>query len=169
MADPVAFSRWILVGSTDYKLYCLETSDGAPFWSFAAEAPIEEAPVVYSLSANREVVYCIAVDRRSRPEKRTLFAVKLSTGEELWRLVGVRKVASLGRNNVYVLGDPAGGQGRTLIALDALSGKERFRLPIDGFAFVPTNLADQGRNKEERGRIYLVAEDGTIQVLNERL
>jgi outer membrane protein assembly factor BamB len=169
LADPVGFSRWILVGSTDYKLYCLETTDGEPFWSFAAEAPIEDAPVVYSLRANQEVVYCIAVDRRSRPEKRTLFAVKLSTGEEIWRQAGVRKVASVGRNNVYVLGDPTAGQGRSLIALDALSGKERFRLPIDGFAFVPTNLADHGRSKEERGRIYLVAEDGTIQVLNERL
>ncbi|MBI4600547.1 MAG: PQQ-like beta-propeller repeat protein [Planctomycetes bacterium] len=169
VADPTSFSRWVIAGSTDYKLYCLEKNGGAVFWAFQCEAPVEEPPVVYSFRPNQEHVYCVAVDRAGRKEKRTLFSVKLSTGEETWRAAGVRKVVSLGKSNLYVLNDPAPGEPRSLIALDALSGKEKYHIPVEGFGFVPTNSADQGRNAKERGRIYLVAEDGTIQVLGERL
>jgi outer membrane protein assembly factor BamB len=167
-ADPVPFSRWVVVGSTDYKLYCLETSDGSAHWSFQAEAPIEETPVVFSHGSNRETVYAINVDRSARSETRTLFAVKLTTGQEQWRHGGVRKVVSIGRKNVYVLEDTRGRE-RTLVALDLETGRERFRLPVTGFSFFPTNHAEHGRLQKERGRIYLVAEDGTIQVIGERL
>ncbi len=168
VADPVAFSRWVIVGSTDYKLYCLESIDGSTFWTFPAEAPIEDVPVVYSYRPNQDFVYCIAVDRTARGEKRTLFSVKLGTGEEAWRTQGVRKVVAMGKNHLYVLSDPTAGDERCIVALDILTGKEKFRIPSGGFHFIPTNLADS-RNPKERGRIYLIAEDGTIQVIGERL
>lgn len=167
VADPVLFSRWVLVGSTDYKLYCLEMQDGTVFWSFPAEAPIEETPVVFNYRPNQEFAYAVAVRRTTHSEERTLFSVKMSgkeAGQEAWRRAGVRKVVSMGKSLLYAL-----SEDRSLLALDILTGEEKFRIPLEGFSFVPLNGADSGRNQKERGRIYLVAEDGTIQVIGERL
>lgn len=168
VADPILFSRWVLVGSTDYKLYCLEMQDGTVFWSFPAEAPIEDAPVVFSYRPNQEFAFCVSVRRTTHSEDRTLFSVKMNgkeAGQEAWRRPGVRKVISMGKSLLYVITD----QDRSLLALDILTGEEKFRIPLEDFAFVPVNTADFGRNLKERGRIYLVAEDGTIQVIGERL
>jgi len=168
LGDPVPFSRWVLVGSSDYKLYCLEAQDGTPFWAFPAEAPIEDTPVVYSFRSNQEFAYCVTVQRTPRAEKRTLFSLKLKDGSEMWRRTGIRKVVSLGRRSLYVINDPAPGEGRFLIALDVMNGEEQFRIPADGFDFIPINSADSGRDTSERGRVYMVAQDGTIQVIGER-
>jgi outer membrane protein assembly factor BamB len=169
ISSPVPYSQWVIVGSTDYKLYCLEERDGSVFWSFLAEAPIDDTPVVYSYRPGQDFVYCIAVEKTPRSEKRTLFSVKLRDGQMMWRRAGVRAVVSMGKENLYVINDPVAGEGRTLSALDAMSGKEKFRINVAQFHFVPTNLADYGRNQAERGRIYLVAKDGTIQVIGEKL
>jgi len=168
IGDPVVFSRWVLAGSTDYKLYCLE-QDGGIFWTFQAEAPIEDAPVVYSYGSNQDFAYVIGVNRTRRDEQRTLFSVKLTTGQEVWRRSGVRKVISMGKRNLYLLEDGDGPGQRDIVAVDALGGQEKFRLRATGFQFFPTNHADHGRNTAERGRIYLVAADGTMQLIGERL
>jgi len=169
VADPVVFSRWVITGSTDYKIYCCEAQDGTRRWEFSAEAPVEDTPVVYSYASNQEYVYAIGVERLARGHKlkRTLFAVKLSSGREQWRARKVRKVVSMGKRLLYVLDDNK--ENPKLRALDVLTGRERFTLPLDGFRFVPTNLADNGRDRKERGRIYLIAADGTIQAIGERL
>jgi len=164
VADPVAASRWVLVASTDYKLYCLETSDGGLYWSFPAEAPIEEAPVVLSHRTNQDFVYCVTVDRTGGGETRTLFCVKLQNGTEVWRARGIRRVVGIGKNQVYAISDSKTRAERSLVAIDFTNGKEKFRIPIPGYDFVPTN-----NSARDRGRIYLVAEDGTIQVIGERL
>jgi hypothetical protein len=87
----------------------------------------------------------------------------------LWRREGLRRVVALGRASVYALNDPKRGEGRALVALDILTGEEQFRLPLEGFDFIPHNSADHGRNAVERGKIYLVAQDGTIQVIREKM
>jgi len=86
----------------------------------------------------------------------------------MWRSEGVRQVVSLGRDNLYVLNDPSAGKGRTLTALNILTGKERFQLDVSEFHFAPTNLADFGRNRTERGQIFLVAKNGAIQAITEK-
>lgn len=170
VAAPVLFGQWVLVGSADYNLYCLNTGDGSVVWKFLAEAPILDIPVVYSLRAGQEFAYCVTTDKQRGGETRTLFAVRMRDGREQWRRDGVRKVVSFGERDVYVLSDPAtSGGDRVLLALDAASGRERFRLDVHpGFRFVPTNVADHGRNRKERGRIYLVGGDGTVQAIGER-
>lgn len=168
LADMATHSRWVIAASSDYKVYCLELQNGDLNWSFQCEAPIEEAPVVYSHKPNQEYVFAIATARVGNQAKRTLFSIKLSSGEEVWRAKDVRKVVSLGKNHVYVLNDAVDASQRAIVALDILTGEEKFRFSISGFAFVPVNSADF-RNPRERGRIYLVAEDGAIQLLGERL
>jgi hypothetical protein len=175
VADMASFSRWIFVGSADYKLYCLESLDGAVHWSFVAQAPILDAPVVYSFRPNEEYVYCIASEGPVTSPRRTLFAVPLlkgenvTRGEALWRREGVRRVVSLGKETLYVLDDASAGGGRAVSGLDVRTGALKFRLPVEGFNFVPINRANAGRNQAERGRIYLVSQTGAIQALREKL
>lgn len=168
-ATPVLFAGWVIAASADYKLYCINTSDGSKVWSFLAEAPLLDTPVVYSFHPGQEYVYCIATDKRPDGDKRTLFSVRMRGGTEQWRFDGVRKVVSMGRKNLYVLTDAASSRDRALVAIDVLSGKEQFRLGVDrSFRFVPTNDADHGRKRTERGRIYLVGADGAVQLIGER-
>jgi outer membrane protein assembly factor BamB len=169
VADPVVYARWVVVGSTDYKVYCLESQDGTPAWSRTLEAPIEEAPAVFSFKPNQDYVYAVAVQRGIRGANRTLFSLKLSNGQEVWRKSGIRKVVSIGKSNVYAISDPStSGEELSVIALDVLTGEEKFRIPVGGFGFQPLNSADFGRSTKERGRIFLIAEDGTVQVIGER-
>ena len=169
VADPVVYSQKVLVGSRDYRLYCLSLRDGSPLWSFLAEAPIEQAPVVYSHRPGQDIVLCVSVDRGTGGRaKHTLFAVDLSSGEPLWRREDVRQVVSLGRDSLYVLNDPTAGKGRNLMALNLLTGEERFQLDISQFHFAPTNFADFGRNRRERGQIFLVGRDGSVQAITEK-
>lgn len=166
-ASPVAFSQWVFVASTDYKLYCLGANDGTRVWSFLGEAPIYETPVVYSYEAGKEFVFVIAYDRGRKQRK--LFCVNLRKGDEVWQMEGISRVVSLGRKNLYVLTDQETTGERSLLALDAWTGKEQFRLPIDpGFRFIPTNTADFGRNRSQRGRIFLISGGGAIQAIAEK-
>jgi outer membrane protein assembly factor BamB len=169
LGDPILASRWVIAGSADYKLYCLESLDGSVFWAFQAEGPIEDTPVAFTYRPSQDYVYTIAVQRTTQSEVRTLFAVKLSNGQEAWRQKGIRKVVCMGKQNLYVITDAPRGEKRSLLALDVLTGEEKFRIPVEGFDFVPLNSADLGRNPKQRGVIYLVSEDGTIQVIGERL
>jgi hypothetical protein len=174
-ADIVSHARWIFVGSEDFKLYCIEATDGSVFWSFGAEAPIRDRPVIYRYRPNEEWVFCLASATTLKDPRRTLFGIRLPKGEAIapnataeWRRENVLKVVSIGRDVVYVLDAAANdGDPRTISALDVRTGEEKFKLDIGGFDFVPTNLADAGRDANEIGRIYLIDREGAIQCLRE--
>jgi outer membrane protein assembly factor BamB len=172
--DMAAYDRWIFVGSEDYKLYCLRL-DGGVQWSYVAESRVIEPPVVFRARPNREFVYCVAERDPLRGTPRALLAIPLprsdaaASAQPAWRVENVRKVVTIGQKNLYVLIDPGVAGARVLAALDIETGKERFRIDVEGFNFVPTNLADYGRDPVERGRIYLVSQSGAIQVIGEKL
>ncbi len=166
--DPAVFSRWVLVGSHDYSLYCVEAADGTRHWTFLAEAPIEEAPCVYSVVSGKEFVFFISVERSQRTRKRTLFCLRLQDGSMVWRRDGIRRVVSLGKKNLYVWTDAPQASARSILALDVDTGDTLFQIPTAGFEFVPHNSADFGRDPAERGRLYLVSRDWTIQVIGEK-
>lgn len=166
--SPTVFSRWVLVGSHDYSVYCLEIADGTRYWSCLAEAPIEGSPCAFSVGSGKEYVFFVAVERYQRTVRRTLFCVRLQDGREVWRLEGVGKVLSLGKKNLYVLTDAPRAEDRAIAAIDVEKGQELFRIPAPGFEFIPFNSADSGRDAAERGRIYLVSRDWTIQAIGEK-
>ena len=168
LAAPVPYGQWLLVGSTDYKLYCLSLRNGSPAWSFPAEAPIEEAPVIYSERPGKDHVYVVSARRARSGVVRTLFSVNLSNGQMRWRKEGVRRVVSMGKKVLYVVTDPESGKGRNLLGLDIATGEEQFSLDISNFAYVPTNHANFGRDAAQRGKIYLCGADGAVQLLGER-
>ena len=169
----VTYNRSIYAGSLDYKLYCLR-ADGSVSWAFQAEAPVVDAPVIYNYRPNRDYCFCLATDR-SKGDSKRLFAVPLPRGDIVarvdadWYHDNVLKVVSIGRDNLYVLLQPSSRGERLLAAIDLATGKERFTIDIQGFNFVPTNSADFGRDKRERGVIYLVSETGALQAIRERL
>ena len=167
VANPVVFSRWVFIGSTSYKLYCIDAITGSVVWEFLAEAPVVDEPVIYSHQAGKEFVFVIGADKGRN--SRTLFCLRSRDGVPEWEFEGIRKVVSLGRQNVYLLTDQASTGKRELISVDLASGEEKFRLAVDErFKYVPTNLADFGRNQKERGKIYFVAENGAMQTIGER-
>lgn len=174
-ADMTPYASWVFVGSTDYQLYCIQSLDGTVAWNFAAEAPIVEQPVVYRYRANKEFVYCVAAKGPFGGKRRTLFAVPFPKGGlapqgvAIWQVEGIRQVVSLGKNTLYVLKEPSREGARVLAGLDVETGKEKFSFSVEGFHFVPTNHADRGRNKVERGRIYLISATGAVQAIGEKL
>src|SRR5690606_19326306 len=173
-ADVAQHSRWIFAGSEDYKLYCIEATDGSVYWSFVAEAPIRDAPVVYTYRPNEEYAFCIASRGSIANPTRTLFAVRVPRSGVApaavaeWRRENVVKVVGLGRDCVYVLDDPERTGAKTISALDVRTGKQKFQIPVDRFHFVPTNLADATRTANQVGVIYLVARVGSMQAIREK-
>lgn len=173
-ADLASYSRWIFAGSEDYKLYCIESNDGSIYWSFVAGAPIRDKPLVFSYRPNEEYVFCTATRGSLDKPERTLFAIRLPrgdlapAGDAVWRRENVVKVAAIGREAIYVVDEQVRTGEKTISALDVKTGEEKFRLPVNGFHFIPTNYADAGRNPAEVGVIYLVARDGSMQAIREK-
>ncbi len=168
LGSPVFFSRWIFVGSTDFKLYCFEM-DGTRAWEFPAEASVSETPVVMSLKPDKPMVFCISQESRGGREKRIAWALDAKTGQTYWHRDDVSQVIGIGRRAVYLLPDTRAVQGgRQLIAVDAMKGDELFSIPVDRFEIIPTNDAEHGTNARTRGVVYLVSKAGLVQAIREK-
>ena len=74
----------LFIGSSDGKLYCLDTASGSVVWSFDSgdASPVFGAP---SLSADEAVVY-IGTDNSA------VFAVSVSTGLSIWSYTAGNRV-----------------------------------------------------------------------------
>ncbi len=167
IGSPVFFSRWVYVGSTDFKLYAFEV-DGTRAWDFPAEAPIVQTPVVMSFRPDKPIVFCVSEDDRRGDEKRVAWALDARTGTELWRRPQVQQVVAVGRRAVYLISDQRAGGERRLVGVDALKGEELVSLPLGSFDIVPTNDADHGMNPRARGTIYLISKTGHMQAIREK-
>ena len=164
-SDLAFHDRYIFVGSADYKVYCLRL-DGTVRWSFVAQAPISESPVIYNTTVGLHA-FVIADENKLKGLPRTLYSLPLPKGDNVaavfasWRMENVKKVVSIGKKNLYVLLEPGASRQKTLVAVDIATGKEAFRLDIAGFNFIPNNSA-------VNGRIFLISRTGAIQVLGEK-
>ncbi len=164
-SDLAFHDRYIFVGSADYKVYCLRL-DGTVRWSFVAEAEINESPVIYNPAAGLHA-FAIADENKLKGIPRTLYALPIPKGDNVaavfasWRMENVKKVVSIGKQNLYVLLEPGASRQKILVAVDIATGKEAFRLDIAGFNFIPNNSAGNGR-------IFLISRTGAIQVLGEK-
>ncbi len=164
LGSPVFFSRWVIVGSNDFKLYSFEV-DGTHAWEFPAESAIIGTPTVMSLRPDKPLAFCMSRDERRGREKNMLWALDAKTGERLWQRDHAEKVVGIGRRAVYVLTESG---GRRILTLDALKGEELSSLPVDSFDFVPTNDAQHGTNPKARGVIYLISKTGFMQAILEK-
>lgn len=162
--SPVFFSRWIFVGSTDFKLYSFET-DGTHAWEFPAESAILTTPTVMSLRPDKPLVICTSRDDRRGQEKNMMWTLDAKTGEMLWQKENMERAIGIGRRAVYVLKEQG---GKRIIAFDALKGEELASLPVGAFDYIPTNDADHGTNPKARGIIYLISKTGFMQAIREK-
>ncbi len=166
LGSPVFFSRWVFVGSTDFKLYCFEV-DGTIAWQFPVEAAINSTPVVMSFRPDKPIVFCISQDKFRGQERKVLWAIDAQSGKELWHRQNIRQVVGIGRQAVYLI--PEGSSGRQILAVDAVKGDEITSLSLGYFEFVPTNDADHGTNLKSRGILYLISKNGFMQAIQEKL
>ena len=167
LGSPVFFSRWVVVGSTDFKLYSFEV-DGTPAWQFPVEAPIPGTPAVMSFRPDKPLAVCIAQDDRGGQEKKVAWAVDAKTGERQWQRDDTESVITVGKKAVYLLADPKVAGGRKIVSVDALKGEELTSLPVDGFDIIPLNDADHGTNAKARGIIFLISRSGAMQAIQEK-
>jgi outer membrane protein assembly factor BamB len=164
LGSPVFYSRWLVVGSADFKFYNFEV-DGTPAWQFPTESPIYGTPVVMSLRPEKALAFCISQDDRRGQEKKIAWCVDLKTGEKQWQKDPIDQVVTIGKKSVYLLSSPP---ERKLIAVDAVKGTEVTSLPVEGFDVIPTNDADHGTNPKQRGTIYLISKTGFMQAIQEK-
>ena len=169
LGSPVAHSRWIYAASTDFKLYALLEIDGGKDWEFQAQAPILTTPVVGSFATRprQELLFCISQDDRPRVNKRTLWALNVSTGKRVWKVDHVAKVLATGRRSVYVLADKRMDRGKILLSLDAKTGRENFHLPLEGFNILPSAMGSTPDSMNHTAIIILAHKSGFIQALGE--
>jgi outer membrane protein assembly factor BamB len=169
LGSPVSHSRWIYAASTDFKLYALLDIDGDKDWEFQAQAPIRTTPTVASFSTRprQEILFCISEDDRPRVNRKTLWALNVSSGERLWRFDHVAKIVATGRRSVYVLADRRMNRGKVLLSLDSKTGKENFHLSVEDFDILPAAIGSTPSAKEHAAVIILAHRSGFMQALGE--
>ncbi|MBI4583438.1 MAG: PQQ-like beta-propeller repeat protein [Planctomycetes bacterium] len=167
-SPPVLFSRWVYAGSTDFKLYSLLERDGTKNWEFQAQAPIYDQPYAFNLKPNFSLVLCIGDDQRPAVKKRKLWALDAATGDVKWAFDHLQQTLAVGKDSIYFLTDPRSNKGRSVIALDGVTGKEKFSFPVDDSFFIPTTIG-AGEARKQSGILYLIHASGFIQAIGERL
>jgi outer membrane protein assembly factor BamB len=117
----------------DCRMFCLDARDGKKLWEFPTTSHTESTPNVVDgrvyFGAGDDGIYCVSA----------------SDGKKIWNYPGVhvdtRPVVAGGR--LYV-GSGVGDIHKTtlLLCLDAATGKEIWKTPVDLPAFAPPALAD---------------------------
>ena len=139
-ATPAVVDDTLYVGDWSGRVYALRTRDGTPRWTFTAKPQ----PLVYSgqIVASAAVVDVGGVRTVFVPSGKTMYALRASDGHELWRhALGRRGDASdpteIESSPVVVDGkvifgwdvhNSGKGYAAGLIALDARTGRERWKL-----------------------------------------
>jgi len=128
----------LLVGSTDYALYCFNRVTGELMWKYETGGQIRTAP-----QASGGVAYCLARDKG-------FHAIDKRTGKLLYNRADAWWMLCRGRDRVYLMG----ANNANIIAVEERTGKELSRCSTGEFKHI---CADP------RGHVaYLVTEDGFV-------
>lgn len=136
-AAAVVGGRVYYGSSADDSVYCLDTADGRTLWSFTTEGPVRLAPQVFEgrvyAGSDDGCLYCL-----DAANGRLLW--KHLGGPEDRRLPGNQRMISrwpircgivVEAGRVYFCAGLFPSQGSWLCALDAASGRERWKEPIE--------------------------------------
>ena len=155
-ASPAVASQRVLIGGDNFKLYCLGLDDGAPRWSFEANAPIFSSPAV----RDGRVYFGegLHFDRDCR-----LLCLDLATGTLLWSF----KTGSHTESSPTVSGGKvyfgAGDDG--VYCCDARTGKRVWHASVGHVDSAPLVVGGRvfvGSGYQWQGVLCLDASDGRV-------
>jgi outer membrane protein assembly factor BamB len=154
--SPVVADGLVFIGegfheNNDCKMFCLDAKDGKKLWEFPTKSHTESTPNIVDgkvyFGAGDDGIYC----------------VDAPSGKQVWNYPGVhvdtRPVLSGGR--LYV-GSGVGDIHKTtlLMCLDASTGKENWKIPVDLPAFASPSFAD--------GQVFFGIGNGNVATSDER-
>ncbi|MBN2116806.1 MAG: PQQ-binding-like beta-propeller repeat protein [Anaerolineales bacterium] len=126
----------ILYINTGNKLLAMETTTGAPLWTFAVS---EQDPYLFGLRTADQVIYIASIFGDQNEDKGAwLHALNASDGRELWRKQLDQSIR--GESSLITVRDPVANseaffitielEDYTLTAFSAVDGAERWRFPL---------------------------------------
>ena len=116
MSSPAVANGCVVVGANDWRIYCLDLSNGKPFWNISTGNEVHSSPAIYNNS-----VY-IGSDNGY------VYRLDIATGTVLWKTeVGgfVRSSPAIADGRVYI-----GSGEHDVFCLDASDGAEIWRLSL---------------------------------------
>lgn len=152
----VAGDRVYFGSSADDQLHCLEAKTGRPLWTFYTEGPVRLAPTIAQgrayFGSDDGCVYCLdAQDGRLIWKVRATPTDRRIPGNgRLISVWPVRTSVVVQDGTVYTSAGMFPAEGVHLIALDAATGKEKWRQ-------VQNDLPAQGYLLASKSRLYVPA------------
>ncbi len=135
----------LFVGSYDKKLYAIDATTGAKRWEFLTGGNISASPAY----ANG-IVYVGSWDKK-------FYAVDATTGLKKWEFLGLADFdhsPTLADNTIFI------SNNGSLLAIDALTGKQKWSVPLGAFVSSPSNPV------VVNGIVYTSSNGNTIFALN---
>jgi len=154
--SPAVVGSRALIGSDNYKLYCLDKMTGQLQWTFEAEYPIFSSPAVWN--GRVYIGEGLHYDTNTK-----LYCLDLRNGEVIWTFQTNSHTESsptVDSGKVYF---GAGDDG--LYCLDAITGEMQWRFPdahVDGGPLVVDDYVYFGSGYSYKGVLCVSAGDGQL-------
>jgi len=128
--------------SIDGYVYCLHERSGEMLWRFSTGHAMSERPIVH-----KEHAYVFTA-------KGSMFKISVETGEEVWRVEGIKRCISSSEERLYCV-----NRSGQILIVDPKSGGTMARMS--------TELADFKVFNTSTDRIYIGTKTGQLQCLRE--
>jgi outer membrane protein assembly factor BamB len=135
---------YVLVGSRDWRVYCLNSSNGKPFWNYSTGSEVNSSPAIYNNS-----VYVGSDDGYA-------YRIDIATGKPVWKTkVGglVRSSPTIVEGRVYI-----GSGDHDVLCLNASDGAEIRRYS--------TSHRVQSSPAVSDGVVYVATDDYHVYAFN---
>jgi outer membrane protein assembly factor BamB len=100
-SSPAVKDDYVVIGSRDRNVHCINRRTGEPIWVFPARGPIDCSPVIVG-----DRVFIASADKN-------IYGIRLSDGAEVWKY----------NTGERITGSPAVGRGRMVIGTEGAEGR----------------------------------------------
>jgi outer membrane protein assembly factor BamB len=148
IAAPTELKTFLLIGSMDNNLYCIDQSNGGEQWRYATGCPMVNRP-----SAIEDRVYVTT-------QEQMLHALEAATGVLLWKSADISRFVAQGKARIYGL-DRHGD----LVVLDPKTGGRLGHMRLAGSLW--GGRGPIALSNDQSDRIYLINDHGLVQCFHE--